>query len=256
MVGDPTRTTTSDAGPVIVFIHGSGDSGRSWSTIVERLPQYTCVALDLPGHGAQIEPPGPDVMSVGDYADAVRALLAERDEWSSFTEDGRGVCLVGHSLGSAVALRLAVDHPALVTHLVLVGAGARLRVLPTLLEEARTQPDEAMRKLVTLGLAPDREAEAPHYFDALQPAAPGVLHRDLSACNDFDMMAELGSITQPTLIVVGEADRLTPPKYAAFLHDHIAGAELRTIPKSGHYVPAEAPDALADALRDWLSRHA
>ncbi|MGZ3664019.1 MAG: alpha/beta fold hydrolase, partial [Ktedonobacterales bacterium] len=125
-----------------------------------------------------------------------------------------------------------------------------------LLEEARTQPDQAMRKLITLGMAPDHEADAPHYFDALQPTAPGVLHRDLSACNDFDMMAELGRITQPTLIVVGEADRLTPPKYAAFLHDNIAGAELLIVPNAGHYVPAEAPDALADALRDWLSRHA
>lgn len=234
--------------PIIVFIHGSGDSGRSWSSVVERLPQYTCVALDLPGHGAEIDSVGPDMMSVSNYASAVCALLAERSE--------HNICLVGHSLGSAIAMRLAADHPALITHLVLIGAGARLRVLPALLEEARTQPDEAMRKLITLGLAPDHEAQAPYYFDALQPTAPGVLHRDLSACNDFNMMAELDRITQPTLIVVGDADRLTPPKYAAFLHDNTPGAELLTVANAGHYVQTEAPDALAAALRDWLSRHA
>ena len=256
MVRDPRRTRATDPRPVLVFIHGSGDSGRSWSSIIERLPQYTCVALDLPGHGAQLEHPGPHAISVRDYACTVHTLLAERDKYASPTLDGYGVCLVGHSLGSAIAMRLAVDHPALVTHLVLVGAGARLRVLPSLLDEARTHPDQAMRKLVTLGFAPNHETQAPQYFDALLPTAPDALHRDLSACNDFDMMAELGRVTPPTLIVVGEADRLTPPKYAAFLHDHIAGAELLTVPNAGHYVPAEAPDALADALCAWLSRHA
>ncbi|MGZ3584525.1 MAG: alpha/beta fold hydrolase, partial [Ktedonobacterales bacterium] len=125
MVRDPRHTSAVDSRPIIVFIHGSGDSGRFWSSLIERLPQYTCVALDLPGHGAQLEYPVLDVMSVGDYADAVRALLAERDDYASHTVYEHGVCLVGHSLGSAIALRLAVDHPTLVTHLVLVGAGAR-----------------------------------------------------------------------------------------------------------------------------------
>src|SRR3954451_4595480 len=132
MARDPRRTRASSPRPVIVFIHGSGDSGRLWSSLIERLPQYTCVALDLPGHGAQLEHSVLDVISVRDYAGAVHALLAERDEYARHTADGHVVCLVGHSLGSAIAMRLAVDHPALVTHLVLVGAGARLRVLPKL----------------------------------------------------------------------------------------------------------------------------
>lgn len=241
--------------PVIVFIHGSGDRGYSWSHVIERLPEYTCLALDLPGHGARLDHPGPDLMSVADYAHEVHDTLAERGEYGSLTADGRRICLVGHSLGSAIALRMAVDYPSQVSHVVLVGAGARLRVLPALLDEARTQPDDAMRALIKLGLAPVHEADAQRYLDAVQPAAPGILHRDLSACNDFDMMAELGRIAQPTLIVVGESDRLTPPKYATFLRDGIANAELLTIANAGHFVQLEAPAALADALRTWLSSH-
>lgn len=257
MLNDPGRARLSgpQAVPAIIFIHGSGDSGHVWSGVVERLPEYTCLALDLPGHGARVDRPGPDVMSVADYADAVREVLGEGGEYSGLTAGGRGVCLVGHSLGSAVAMRLAVDSPALVSHLVLVGAGARLRVLPALLEEAREQPGDAMHKLVMLGLAPEHEAEAAHYFAAIQPTAPGILHRDLSACNEFDMMAELGRIAQPTLVVVGDADRLTPPKYATFLASNIANAELLTVASAGHYVASEAPGAFADALRGWLSRH-
>lgn len=258
MLNDTTKldTPTPQPRPAIVFLHGSGDSGHSWSGVVERLPQYTCVALDLPGHGAQRDQPGPDVMSVSEYASAVRSMLVETGTYANLTTSGGGLCLVGHSLGSAIALRMAVDYPSLVTHLVLVGAGARLRVLPALLDEAKTHPDDAMRKLVNMGLALEHEAEAQGYFDALQPAAPGILHRDLSACNDFDMTAELGHIPQPTLIVVGESDRLTPPKYATFLRDRITNSELLTVANAGHYVPAEAPATFADALHGWLSRHA
>ncbi len=252
---DKMDTSTLRPRPALVFIHGSGDSGQSWSNVVERLPQYTCMALDLPGHGAQCDHAGPDVMSVADYASAVHSLLTEPATYTSLTADGRGICLVGHSLGSAIAMRMAVDYPTLVSHLVLVGGGARMRVLPALLEEAKAHPDDAMRKLITLGFSPEHEAEAHRYFDALQPVSPGALHRDLSACNDFEMSAELGHITQPTLIVVGESDRLTPPKYATFLRDGIAGSELLTIANSGHYGPTEAPATLADGLHDWLSRH-
>jgi pimeloyl-ACP methyl ester carboxylesterase len=81
-----------------------------------------------------------------------------------------------------------------------------------------------------------------------------MLYRDLSACDAFDVMGELGRITQPALIVVGEQDRMTPPKYAAHLRDHLPDAMMVTVPDAGHFVAVEAPDAVASALRTWLSR--
>jgi pimeloyl-ACP methyl ester carboxylesterase len=233
------------APPVIVFIHGSGDNAGCWDPIIERLPMYTCLALDLPGHGALVDRPGPSVMSVADYADFVRHELTRRNL--------ADVCLVGHSLGSAITLTLALEWPALVGRMALVGAGARLRVLPKLLAEARTHPSETHRALVTLGHAPGHEQVAERSFAALEPTAPGMLYRDLAACDAFDMMDDLGRIAQPALIVVGAEDRLTPPKYAEFLCQRLANATLVTIPDAGHYVMAEAPDALANAIMAWLS---
>jgi pimeloyl-ACP methyl ester carboxylesterase len=229
----------------VVCLHGSGDSSRHWDRLVACLPEYQIVALDLPGHGASIERPGPAEMGVGDYADYLRAEM---------TRSGlKDVCLVGHSLGSAIALRLAVDHPSLVRRLVLVGGGARLRVLPALLEAARTHPAEALRQLVTTGFAPSHQDAAKRYYASLPPVAPGVVYRDLAACDRFDMMEELGHIAQPALLVTGEEDRLTPPKYARFLQEHLAAAQSRLLPGCGHYVAVEAPEALADALRRWLA---
>jgi pimeloyl-ACP methyl ester carboxylesterase len=235
----------SARGPTLVFLHGSGESAHAWDRVIPLLSGFSCVALDLPGHGAQAARPGPAQMSVADYADAVRTTLAR---------DGLdGVCLVGHSLGGAIALRLALEHPALVRRLALVGTGARLRVLPALLDAAKQAPADAMERLVMTGFAPSHEREAYAYATRLAPTAPGVLYRDLAACDAFDMIAELGRIAQPTLILVGAEDRMTPPKYARFLAEHLEQATLVTVPGVGHYLPAEASAALADAILQWLA---
>lgn len=228
----------------LVFIHGSGDTAHVWDALVARLPGLACVSLDLPGRGESQSQPIPEHLSVADYAASVRAELERRGV--------SDVCLVGHSLGSAIALRLAADAPELVRRVVLVGGGARLRVLPALLEDARERSEQAQRELLDAAFAPEHAAER----DALraQPVklAPSMLYRDLAACDTFDMMAELGGIAQPTLVVTGEQDQLTPPKYAVYLRDHLPNASLVLIPGAGHYLPVEEPDALADAITRWL----
>jgi pimeloyl-ACP methyl ester carboxylesterase len=229
----------------VVCLHGTGDNAHHWDRLIACLPEHPIVALDLPGHGANVDRPGPAEMDVVDYADYVRAELTRRGL--------KDVCLVGHSLGSAIALRLAVDHPSLVRRLVLVGAGARLRVLPALLETARTNPAAAMRELVDMGFAPRHQDEAKRYYDSLLPVAPGVVRRDLSACDRFDMMEELGHIAQTALLITGVEDRLTPPKYARYLQEHLAAAQLGLLPGAGHYVAVEAPDAVANAIGRWLA---
>src|SRR5262249_7131052 len=113
----------------LVFVHGSGDSAKSWARVIAALPDIPCVALDLPGHGALIEQAGPGAPSVGDYAAFVRAEIKQRGLSSAR--------VVGHSLGGAIALQLALDASDVVGAIALVGTGARLRVLPDLLAAAQ-----------------------------------------------------------------------------------------------------------------------
>lgn len=244
-IDEPSRTTPRAP---LVFIHGSGDSARTWDPVIERLPGYECMTLNLPGHGDRMDRPGPSAMSAADYADSVRSALARRELV--------GVTLAGHSLGGAIALWMALEYPALVGRIILIGTGARLRVLPAILEDAksgsREAAREAHRELVRMSFAPRHAAQAEAYFAALEPYAPGVFGRDLAACDAFDMMADLGRIEQPALIVTGEEDRATPPKYATYLRDHLENASLALIPGAGHYAQVEAPDAVADAIREWL----
>jgi len=232
--------------PTLVLLHGSGDSAGVWDGVIADLDGYECVALDLPGHGALAGAPGPARMSIADYAAWVGDELARRGL--------SGVAMMGHSLGSAIALRLAVDAPRTVARLGLVGAGARLRVLPSLLEAARAEAGDSGTvgpQLDALAVAPGHEALARAWASRRIPAAPGVLYRDLAACDGFDMMGDLAQVSQPALVLTGAEDRLTPPKYATYLAEHIPHSTLVLLPGAGHYVMIEAPGALARVVRGW-----
>lgn len=240
------REANGQARETLVFIHGSGDSAAVWEPVIAGMEGYPTLALDLPGHGALVERPGPAEMSVDDYTDAVRAELARRGL--------ARVTLAGHSLGGAVALRLALGWPSVVRRLALIGTGARLRVVPAFLEQARHAGERGVEAITQMSFAQGHEAQATAYHAGRAPTAPGILYRDLSACDHFDAMADLGRVAQPTLIIVGAHDRMTPPKYAEYLRERIAGSQLVTVPDAGHYVQLERPDVVAKALRDWLAR--
>src|SRR5260221_8006784 len=162
---------TANAPTTIVFVHGPGDSARAWDGVIAALPEQPRPAPELPGHGAAAGATLSADAGVQAYADYVQAALARQGQ--------AAVCLVGHSLGSAIALRLAVEAPALVSRLVLVGAGARLRVLPALLALAATSPDDAMRRVVELGFAPAHRAEADRYAAGLAAGGPRAVLRRL-----------------------------------------------------------------------------
>jgi pimeloyl-ACP methyl ester carboxylesterase len=203
------------------------------------------LAVDLPGHGAA---PGPAPRSIGALAEALEALL-----------DDSGVAraaVAGHSMGGAVALSLALSRPERVAALALVGTGARLRVAPELLAAA-ARPDGlvlAARQLADSSFGPAASAEArdarARAFAAL---AAGLLHGDLAACDAFDVMDRLAELRVPAVVVCGTEDRLTPPRYASFLAERIAGARLALVPGAGHLVMLEEPRAVTAAIAALLA---
>jgi pimeloyl-ACP methyl ester carboxylesterase len=228
----------------LILIHGAGGTHLHWPSELRRLEAAAVYALDLPGHGKS---GGAASSSVADKAAAVLAVL----------DDARRprAVLGGHSMGSAIALTLALTHPERVAGLVLVGAGAKLRVAPEILE--RVEKDFA--GVVSLIIDSMFGSAAPARLKELArqrmlEVDPQVLLGDWRACNQFDVMERLGEITVPTLVVCGEEDRLTPPKYAQFLQARIAGAELRLMAGAGHMVMLEQPQAVVDCLTAFIGR--
>jgi len=240
---------SNDAGkvsrPPVVFLHGAGGTHLHWPPQARRLLGQRIFAPDLPGHGRSS---GAGRQSIGEYARDVERFLVDAGLNSAI--------LVGHSMGSAIALTLALDFPKRVLALCLVGSGARLRVAPQILEGTASEATfPAAVKLVNdFAFGP---STAPRLKElAAQRMAetrPSVLHGDFAACNEFEAMARLGEITVPTLLVCGAEDKLTPVKYSEYLRDHIAGARLVTIPDAGHMVMLEQSEAFSSVLAEFIN---
>ena len=233
------------AGPPLVLVHGAGGTHRDWPEALRALAGRRVLALDLPGHGASA---GPARGSISAYAASVVGALDALEIPSAV--------LAGHSMGGAIALTVALEAPARVAGLVLVSTGARLKVSPAVLEAtadpaALAAAAGTMAELAFGSLAGPSLRE--EFVAGLLATAPGVAHGDFAACNAFDVMARLGELRAPTLVVCGTEDRLTPRKYAEYLGDRIAGARLEVVPGAGHMVMLEAPERVAGAIGAFLA---
>jgi pimeloyl-ACP methyl ester carboxylesterase len=156
-------------------------------------------------------------------------------------------------MGGAIAQTFALEYPDRLEALVLVGTGARLRVLPGIFAALEADHEEGVRFLMSLAVASTASAELVELLTRETLRTPqGVIIGDFRACDAFDVMSRLPSIGVPTLIICGTEDRLTPPRYAEYLRDHIRGSRLVMIADAGHYVQLERPDETTAAIRQFV----
>jgi pimeloyl-ACP methyl ester carboxylesterase len=169
--------------------------------------------------------------------------------------------LIGHSMGSLVALDAAARHAARVGAIGLVGTAPAMPVSPDLLTAAAND-DHAAIDMVSIwghgfraGLG---GSLAPGLWMSgggsrlLERARPGVLHADLSACNAYgDGRTAAAAVTQPAILVIGERDMMTPARAGRELADVLPNARLAVLKGAGHMLMSERPDEVLTALRDF-----
>lgn len=244
---------TAGAGPGLVCLHGLGMSSALWVNQVPVFsPRYRLVLPDLRGFGLSGRPrePGAYAMQAlaGDVIQLIRAL------------GSAPVHLLGTSMGGFVAQEIALAAPELCRSLVLCHTGCRMSipedVLASRVRALRDEPMDAYGRLVAA--------------QALAPDPPEALHTwlvDLVARNDreaytrvlveglsqFDASARVSGIRLPTRVIVGELDRVIPPEEGRELARRIPGADLVTIPGTGHLSYAERPELFNQAVLQFLS---
>jgi pimeloyl-ACP methyl ester carboxylesterase len=152
---------------------------------------------------------------------------------------------------------MALVHSKHVSGLILLGAGARLRVHPEILTGISDPANfhNMVGLVIEWAFAPQAPARLVDLArQRMAQIQPSILQGDFTACNDFDIINQLGDIECPVLVLCGKEDRMTPTRYAQFLADQIRGAALEIIPGCGHMIMLEKPDEVKRIMLRFLSQ--
>jgi pimeloyl-ACP methyl ester carboxylesterase len=231
--------------PTLVFIHGSGQQGSFWEAQVDGLADVAnTIAVDLPAHGNS---DGDGYRRVSDYT---RSILNFVD---AVNVPAPIPC--GLSLGGAIALELLVHHGDRLKAGILANTGARLKVLPSIIDSIEGNYDNYMKGLTELAVAQvnQTDPEICRKVRACSTADPLVAANDFRACNAFDIMHLVSRISLPVLVLSAVHDILTPVKYADWLAANIAGARQISIHDASHMSPIERPEAFNAAISRFLA---
>ncbi len=224
----------------LVFIHGAAEGSWIWEKQISFFKDS--IAIDLPGHG---EKEDEQIDSIEGYA-----------EWVMKEIEKMGldrVMLIGHSMGGAITMVIALKKPKWLDSIVLIATGARLRVSKMILHSLNSSIEEAFRllSLMNLGYEPDLEI-LNKFKDNFIKVKLEVARRDFLACNNFDYMEKVSEIDLPTLIICGDKDLLTPLKYHEYLNRKIKNSKLVIIKDAGHMVMLEKPYEVNNSIYIFL----
>lgn len=246
-------------GHPVVLVHGSGagvSAALNWWKNIEPLAgSYRVIAPDLPGFGQTEAPQGAEL--------GVKLWATFLRDFSEALDLGPAT-FVGNSLGGWVGVHLAVDHPDVVSHLVLMGTGGVPGEISAQLKRsqdglAEITRDDVRRQLSNFVV--DKSIIDDALVDARYAAmtAPGALERfnATAAARKRDRAEHplteelLAQVTAPTLAVHGRDDAVIPPERSWFVANHIPDSELHILSRCGHWTQVERADDF-NHLVDWF----
>lgn len=242
-------------GPELVLLHGFGCDLRLWEPLIPRLKNdLTVTAFDMRGSGKSDKPTEP------------YSIETLRNDAASFIE---AVCkgpvsVLGFSMGGMVAMDLAATRPELVERLILVSTlpawdcpfppPAKTREL---FRRTDVSPELLTEVYETIfGSAYKKKVSAREYVDfRMSDENPQSLDDyllQLRALEASDVREKVRLITVPALMIVGGEDKVAPPGNSVWLKENIHNAELKVLEGSGHMLPIEMPERLAEKIKEVM----
>jgi pimeloyl-ACP methyl ester carboxylesterase len=241
----------------MILVHGYSDSWRSFEELLPRLAQaglsMPIYAVDLRGHGASSQA----VSGSYTQSDFVADLAAFMDALRI-----RQAVLVGHSLGSNIAHKFALEHPDRTAALMLIGSTptyAEHPVVLSLAEAVYTFADEAPAPLdfvidfQTAALSPTTSPAVLYRYIAVSLQMPGrVWKAIMDGMLEEDHSARLPDLVAPTLIIAGDQDPFFGPPDQHALNTLSPHSTLVLLPEAGHTVQVEQPDAVVETIHTFM----
>lgn len=240
-----THYETVGNGKAILILHGWGDDSRNWKKLQKDLSKnYQVITVDLPGFGASAAPETD--WHLEDYAAFVRDFLKKITVSKLYA-------IIGHSNGGAIAIKGTAQNILNPARLVLLGsAGIR--------NEYKGR-NKALRYVTKAGKA--LTAPLPKSAKkSLQQKVYKTVGSDMLVAEHLqgtfknvvedDVRKDAATISKPTLLIYGENDTATPPRYGKIFHEHIEGSKLEIIPSAAHFVYQDKPTDTAQLMKDFL----
>ena len=233
----------------IIFIHGTGMDHTVWTLPIRYFlrKKRNVIGIDLPGHGRS---EGKPLKSISDMANWLVNYLDSLDI--------KDFSLVGHSMGSLIALETAALTQDRTLNLVMVGTAFPMAVSNVLLELAKNNKSEAIDILTYMGYSHKARIGSngnPGIWmtgstkKLLENSKKGVIYKDLQACSSYSSGLESAAkVTADTLLILGKNDFLTPPFRAADLINSFKNPLVKEIKNSGHTLMVEEPNVVLDYL--------
>ena len=263
--------------PTIVLIHGAGGQEIDWpkawrSENVQAksmgltasnqgvirlfnagLDDYSIYAVDLPGHGKS---DGKSKSSIDEYSSDVMDFLN--------TMDLENVCLVGHSMGAAIALNAALRRHWRICSVVAIGGASKMTVNDAILEGLQNSFEATVDDIVKYswhkktGAIADCQQMAVYFREKAKQrileAGSITVHGDFLACSRFDLGDQLEKISVPVLVIASDCDRMVPLHVSQEMAGNIPNAQFVLLEGCGHFQHIEQTSRVAAALSNFLSR--
>ena len=268
--------SSGSGNPTIVLIHGAGgqeiDWPRAWRSANAQaksmgltpshqgviklfnagLDDYSIYAVDLPGHGKS---DGKSKSSIDEYSiDIIDFLDAMELE---------NVCLVGHSMGAAIALNASLSQHWRIRSIVSIGGASKMIVNDSILEGLQNTFETTVDNIVKYswhkqtGAIADSQQMAKYFREKAKQrilnAGSKTVHGDFLACSRFDLDERLGEISVPVLVIASDCDRMVPLHVSREMAEKLPNAQFVTLEGCGHFQHIEQTSRVATELSNFLS---
>ena len=252
---------SSDAEAInLILIHGAGgqeiDWPMAWRSVDDLtrslgltpkdhsgdLDKYPIYSLDLPGHGKS---GGESKASVDDYASAINDFVIALGL--------NNVCLVGHSMGAAIALTAALERYSWLAGIAMIGGASKLNVNDAILDGLQNSFEQTIDNIIKYSWYKDTGS----FFkqkakQRMLEAGSKVVHDDFYACSRFDLTDKLAEIDTPALVIASDYDRMVPLNVSQEMAGQLTGSIFIGLENCGHFQHIEQTGKVATEISSFL----